>query len=471
MTRDAAIAAATSLMDDGRFRTLMERRIAFRTESQVPESMPLLHAYLTDEIIPCVAAMGFSSQILDNPVDGKGPFLIARRIEDASRPTILIYGHGDVTRGQDAEWAPGLTPWRITERGDRWYGRGTADNKGQHSINLAALEQVLATRDGRLGFNVTLLLEMGEEVGSPGLSDICTAYKELLAADVLIASDGPRLAADRPTMFLGSRGAFNIELKVDARERGYHSGNWGGVILNPATLLSHAIASMVDARGQLLVDGLRPPPIPSSVREALAGVEVGGGPSDPDIDPEWGEPGLSPAERLFAWNTLEVLACQSGDANAPVNAVPAFAKAVIQLRFVVGTDPTQILGHLRAHLDRCGFGQVQASATRHEASPATRLDPDSDWVRWATASLRRSTDQVPAILPNIGGTLPNHVFADILGLATLWVPHSYAACAQHAPDEHMLVPLTRQALAMMAGLFWDLGEPDLPTGSGSSPAL
>jgi hypothetical protein len=50
------------------------------------------------------------------------------------------------------------------------------------------------------------------------------------------------------------------------------------------------------------------------------------------------------------------------------------------------------------------------------------------------------------------------VFADILGLPTVWVPHSYPACSQHAPDEHLLVPVVREALQLMAGLFWDLGE-------------
>ena len=66
--------------------------------------------------------------------------------------------------------------------------------------------------------------------------------------------------------------------------------------------------------------------------------------------------------------------------------------------------------------------------------------------------------KVPAILPNLGGSLPNEVFADILGLPTVWIPHSYAACSQHAPNEHLLAPVAREALAIMAGVYWDLGE-------------
>ena len=80
-----------------------------------------------------------------------------------------------------------MSPWELTRRGDRLYGRGTADNKGQHSINLAALECVLRTR-GKLGFNAIMLLETGEEIGSPGLREICRNEKSRLAADVLIVS-------------------------------------------------------------------------------------------------------------------------------------------------------------------------------------------------------------------------------------------------------------------------------------------
>jgi hypothetical protein len=60
-------------------------------------------------------------------------------------------------------------------------------------------------------------------------------------------------------------------------------------------------------------------------------------------------------------------------------------------------------------------------------------------------------------LPNLAGSLPNDAFAEILGLPTVWVPHSYRGCSQHAPDEHVLKPVCRDALRLMVGLFWDIG--------------
>src|SRR6185437_1147549 len=163
--------------------------------------------------------------------------------------------------------------WQLTRRGDRLYGRGTADNKGQHSINIAALAAVLETR-GRLGFNAKLLIETGEEVGSPGLREICRDHKDRLAADVLIASDGPRLSPDRPTIFLGARGAMSFDLTVDLLEGGHHSGTWGGLLAPPGVILAHALATITSPTGTIKVREWVTTHLPNSVRVALADCPV-----------------------------------------------------------------------------------------------------------------------------------------------------------------------------------------------------
>jgi acetylornithine deacetylase/succinyl-diaminopimelate desuccinylase-like protein len=458
MTRENAIARAAEYHASGAFLADLKRRVAFHTESQVPERAADLNAYLTDELIPSLATLGFVSTIKANPMPDYGPFLIAERHEDASLPTVLIYGHGDVVRGCEAEWRAGLSPWSITIEGDRWYGRGTADNKGQHTINVGALAQVIATRGGKLGYNTKLLIEMGEETGSPGLRMLAEAEKSLLAADLLIASDGTRLAAERPTVFLGSRGSINFELSVNLRESGHHSGNWGGLLANPGTILANAIASLVDARGRILVDRLRPRSIPDSVRRVLGEIEVGGETGGPAIDTDWGEPGLTPTERVFGWNTLEVLAFETGNPRAPTNAIPPTAKATLQVRFVVDTEGANTVEIVREHLAARGFSAVSVAPARMTILGATRLDPEDPWVGWALASIEATTGKKTALLPNLGGSVPNDVFAEVLGMPTIWVPHSYPACSQHAPNEHLLSSVAREGLCLMAGLFWDLGE-------------
>lgn len=287
MTRSQAIAQAQQQFDSGAFRQTLARRIAIPTESQHPARGAVLADYLELELRPAFEAMGFACQTLTHP-KAHAPFLFAQRLEDPALPTVFGYGHGDVIRGLEAEWAPGLSPWTLTEADGRWYGRGIADNKGQHSVNLQALANVLHAR-GRLGFNAKYLIEMGEETGSPGLRELCEAHKALFDADLFVASDGPRLRAERPTVFLGSRGGMNFDLSINARESGHHSGNWGGLISNPGIQLAHAIASIVSATGQIRIPEWVPTQVPESVRRALADCEVDGGADGPAIEPGWGE--------------------------------------------------------------------------------------------------------------------------------------------------------------------------------------
>ncbi len=460
MSRELAVEQAGSFFDSGAFRQLLARRVAIPTESQNPARAPILASYLEDEMRPAFEAMGFECRVFTHP-KARAPFLFAQRIEDPALPTVFGYGHGDVIRGLEAEWKPGLAPWALTESQGRWYGRGIADNKGQNAVNIEALRIVIATR-GKLGFNAKYLIEMGEETGSPGLRELCVEHKDLFAADLLIASDGPRLRAERPTVFLGARGSLNVDLSIEAREGGHHSGNWGGLISNPGIQLAHAIATLVSPTGQVLVPEWRPKELPASVRRVLADCEVDGGADGPVIEPGWGEPGLTPAEKVYGWNSFEVLAYKTGNPDTPVNAIPPRAWARCQLRFVVGLDTEDLLPALRRHLDCHCFPMVKIATTRETLFKATRIDPDNPWVQWAVQSLEQTTGKKPAILPNLGGSLPNDIFTDVLGLCTVWIPHSYPGCSQHAPNEHLPPELLREALCLMAGVYWDMGSGNTP---------
>jgi len=456
MNRENAIARAEAIFDDGTFFNLLSSWISHPTESQNEACHDALRTYLTEAITPYLENMGFNCRLVNNLVNPRLPFLIGRRMEGEDLPTVLTYGHGDTVLAMDDRWREGLQPWKLIKEGEHWYGRGAADNKGQIAINLTALTGVLAERR-QLGFNVIMLIEMGEEMGSPGLHQICAAEKEALMADVLIASDGPRIDPQKPTLFGGSRGVLNFDLRLDLRDGGHHSGNWGGLLSNPGIILANAIASMVDARGRILVEGLKPGGIPDSVKRALAAVEVTGR-EGPEIDPDWGEPGLSLAEKVYGWNSLEVLAFECGNPEAPAHAIPPSAWARMHVRFVAGCNPDEFIPAVRNHLDQHGFTMIEIIPSRDTWYQATRMDPDNPWTQWAVSSVEKSCGQKPAFLPNLGGTLPNDAFSHILGMPTIWIPHSYGGCSQHAPDEHLLAPIVKDGLRIMAGLFWDLGE-------------
>lgn len=463
--RQSVIKRVLDYIDQGDFEVELGRRVAHRTESQKPDNVAALSAYLDEEMIPAFEAMGFSCRVFDNPVANCGPVLLAERIEDDSLPTVLGYGHGDVILGQDEQWTRGKGPWEIARDGDVLYGRGTADNKAQHTINMAALRCVIEER-GKLNFNARFMIETGEENGSPGLAEIISANPEAFKSDVFIASDGPRADPEKCTLTLGARGGENFDLVVELREGGHHSGNWGGLIADPAIILANALASIVSASGKINIPQWLPPKTSPAVTEALLGVEISAGANAPAIDPDWGEPGLTPAEKVYSWNSFAVLAMKSGNPEHPVNAISPWARAHCQLRYFAGTDASQIIPALRAHLDANGFDMVRIkTAPEGNAAgfAASRTEPDHPWVDFVKASMQKTEGTPPVILPSMGGSICNDLFTDLLGLPAIWIPHSYAGCSQHAPDEHILMPLARSALPVMAGLYWDLGEPGTPT--------
>ena len=126
--------------------------------------------------------------------------------------------------------------------------------------------------------------------------------------------------------------------------------------------------------------------------------------------------GIWPAERVFAWNTLEVLGIECGSATRAIGAIPPSAKAVLQMRYVVGTDLNDIEARLQPYLVEQGFASVQIKATVH--LEATRHDPDHPAVALAVQSILHTTGMTPTIQPNLGNTISNDAFAHVLGLPT-----------------------------------------------------
>ncbi|MBY0339318.1 MAG: M20/M25/M40 family metallo-hydrolase [Acetobacteraceae bacterium] len=457
-SRTGALARAAAMFDEGRLKDRLAELVAIPSTAQDPAFDAALGQYLDTGIRPWAERLGFGVRIHDNPVPGFGPILTAERIEDPARPTILLYGHGDTVRGLDDQWSAGLEPWRLVERDGRWYGRGTADNKGQHAINLMALEAVLEERGGKLGCNVKLVIEMAEERGSRGLREFVAAHARMLAADALIASDGPRVMPEVPTIATGTRGTFHFDLVVKLRDGGVHSGHWGGLTTDPAVILAHAIGTMMDRDGKILVrDWLPRNGVPAAVRGVLDGCPVGGGGEAATIDEGWGEPGLTSAEKIYGWNSLIILAMTSGRPENPVNAVAPDARAHCQIRYTVDSDPAGFEAALRAHLDAHGLQavRIENAAIR---MPASRTAPDHPWVVWARDSMETSLGKRVQVIPNSSGGLPGDVFVDHLGVPLVWVPHSYNGCKQHGPDEHLLPGPAREGLLAFAGMWWDLGE-------------
>ncbi|MEX2642374.1 MAG: M20/M25/M40 family metallo-hydrolase [Acetobacterales bacterium] len=463
-TRDGALERAREHFDSGAFLEALARRIAIPTESQIPERQPELYRYLEEEMKPEFEAMDHEVRIFDNPVEGRGPVLIASRIEDSSLPTMLSYGHGDVVTSFPEEWDEGLKPYEMKIDGERVYGRGVVDNKGQHCLGMAATKAVLDERGGRLGYNSKFIIETGEEQGSHGLEPFIQSHTDLLATDIFLGIDGPRHSLKMPEVVLGSRGAAYFDLIVDLkREGGLHSGHWGGVMPDAGIILAQAISSITTPKGVILIDDWLPKSVPNSVRAAARDLVVDKMDNIPEPeDPEWGDMSLTKEEKVMTNTSVIVLAYRCGNPDNPVNSVPSYARARLQVRHVADVKREALGPALEKHFAAQGFGGIEVVETGRELFPAHREDPDNPWVRHIVKSLERTHGGRINICPGAGGSGPRGFFANHLDCVAMIIPNSYAGCGQHGPNEHGLKPLFREGIANLAGIYWDAGEPDAP---------
>ena len=453
---DQAIENSKNLFSTGEFISKLSSLVNIVTDSKNALSADDLASYYTDGILDILTELGLQTEIVDNPVKTGPPFLIGTRLESSELKTILLYGHGDTVPLQEGQWNVGMSPNELKIIDEKIYGRGVADNKGQHLINLLALLSVLKTRK-KLGFNLKIIFEMGEEIGSPGLFELCEQYKDYFASDVLIASDGPRVAVNVPTVFLGSRGAINFELEAKYREGAHHSGNWGGVLRDPGLRLSHALGAIADKYGKILIENWKPNSLSEEVRRRLKSLPTTIS-ETLEIDENWGEPGLSSNEKLFGWNSFSILALKSGNIDVPVNAIQPSAKALCQLRFVVGTDANEVISYLRGHLDHHGFQDIEIIAENAINFEASRTNLNNIWLEKVEHILEKFHGDKIHVIPNLAGSLPNNCFTDILDIPTIWIPHSYKECSQHAPNEHVPIKLLKNSLLLMTDLYWHLGK-------------
>ena len=265
-----------------------------------------------------------------------------------------------------------------------------------------------------------------------------------------------------PTIATGTRGTFLFDLVVDLRPGGVHSGHWGGLTTDPAVVLAHALGTIIDRRGKILVrDWLPRNGVPAGVRAVLAGCPVGGGGEAATIDPGWGEPGLTPAEKIYGWNSFIVLSMLPAGRRTrstrwrrtPARIARSATRSTPIPPASAGAAPASGRGGLHRCADREPRRPHAGEPHRSRRIPGC-AGPSPAW----SSTLGKRVQ----VIPNSSGGLPGDVFVDHLGMPLIWVPHSYNGCKQHGPDEHFLLAPAREGIAAFAGIWWDLGEQAAP---------
>lgn len=379
----------------------------------------------------------------------------------AHKPTVLVYGHYDVQPADPLElWETG--PFDPTVRGDRLYGRGASDMKGQVIAVLAALQSI-KNSGGEFPLNVKFIVEGEEEIGSPHLKACIEEHKDLFACDVSLNPDAGMIAENLPTIVYALRGLVFFELRIYGPEHDLHSGVFGGVVHNPAVALSEIIAGLHDANGTVTIPGFydRVRHLGEQERAELARL-----PMDEKFYLEqtgvpqlWGEKEFTPSERVGARPTLEVNGLYSGFIGAGTKTVlPSYAMAKISSRIVADQQPEEIHQLFRKHLGDIIPPTVRWELIYFGGGPACATDPNHPAAR----AMRDAMELVWAVQPVFkreGGSVP--VVTDIqniLGADSVLTGFGLPGDRIHSPNEHLHLPTWYKGIESLVHFFYNYGQ-------------
>ena len=324
------------------------------------------------------------------------PAVVARRPAPDGAPTVLLYAHHDVQPvGDLAHWDS--DPFEPTERGDRLYGRGAADDKAGIAAHLAAVR----AHGDDLPVGVTVLVEGEEEIGSPTLGAFLEEHRDLLAADVIVIADSGNWDIGEPALTTSLRGLVECYVEVRTLDHAVHSGMWGGVVPDALMVMVRLLASLHDDRGDVAVEGLHAGPA-AAVDYPLDRLRAESGLTD---GVELIGSG-SVVERLWTRPALTVVGLDVTSTADASNTLAPAVRAKISMRLAPGDSSAAAMRCLEEHLRGHVPWGAELSVTAGEHGEPTRIDATGPAYDAARAAFREAWDGVEPVDMGVGGSIP-----------------------------------------------------------------
>ncbi|HYO88568.1 MAG TPA: dipeptidase [Candidatus Limnocylindrales bacterium] len=367
----------------------------------------------------------------------------------ADAKTLLIYGHYDV---QPAEMSDGWTsePFEPVIRNGVIYARGSSDDKGQAFIHAKVFESMLLGGGGA-PVNLKMLLEGEEEIGSKHLTTFIQANRELLKADAVLISDTGMIDIDQPAVTYGLRGLTYMQIDVQASAIDLHSGQFGGIVHNPALALAQIIAHLHNPDNSIAVPGFYDDiqTLSPAESEALKATDIPAERlmAETGIPAPWGEEGYTLRERVSTRPTLEINGLLSGfTGEGSKTVLPAKAMAKVSCRLVPDQNPTRIYELVRDYVASITPPGVKATVTLLNLGDAAVVDIESPAMKAVARAYERGWGKAPIYLRE-GGSIP--VVADFrreLNAPVLLMGYGLNTDGAHGPDEHYSLAMFHQGI-------------------------
>ena len=428
---------------------------------------------------------GFETQVLGTT---SNPLFFAELKTNPAAPTILFYMHLDgqavaptkwdqpdpyqaviKKMGDDGEWVA-VPENELDELDAEWriFGRSASDDKGPIVAFLHSMDHLKA-KEATPKFNVKVILNAEEELGSKPLAAAVKEHKETLAADALIINDGPVHLSGKPTLVFGCRGIMTVNFTVYGPVKPQHSGHYGNYAPNPIFRMAKLLSSMKDDEGRVLIDGFYDGiDLDEDTKSLLSKV-----PDDPaaihDLlqinKPE--QVGSNYQESL-QYPSFNARGIQSGWVGAKARTiVPDIATVAIDIRLVPESDPQKLVAAIKAHITKQGYHIVDHEPTKEErmthpkilffhnarATMPFRTDVKSTTGIWLENIVKKEFKEDPVKVRIMGGTVPIAAFINELGIPAVIVPMVNPDNNQHSPNENLRIGHLQYAMRMFGAIL------------------
>jgi acetylornithine deacetylase/succinyl-diaminopimelate desuccinylase-like protein len=365
------------------------------------------------------------------------PVVYAEKTIDASKPTVLVYGHYDVQPPDPLDlWNSG--PFDPVIKDGKIFARGSCDDKGQFYMHVKALETLVKTNT--LSTNIKFIIEGEEEIGSPNLAKFVASHKALLSADVILISDTAMISMDTPSIDIGVRGLSYIEVEVTGPNRDLHSGVYGGAVANPITILAKMIASCHDENNHITIPGFYDNVVNATEEErklmAEAPFDEAAYKKDLGVEALWGEKGYTTNERTGIRPTLELNGIWGGYTGEGAKTVlPARAHAKISARLVPDQSSADITDRLLQYFKSIAPAGVTVKAEEHHGGEPYMTPIDSPAYRAAAKAIETTFGKTPIPVRG-GGSIPIcSLFEKELGIKIVFMGFGLDSDNLHSPNE------------------------------------
>jgi acetylornithine deacetylase/succinyl-diaminopimelate desuccinylase-like protein len=469
-----------------RHRPIMEGLAEFLrldTVSQKPDRVRAGAEWLSR----AMRARGLEARVLET---GGNPAVFGALPAPGAERTLLIYCHYDVKPAPPAGWlqpspfepvlragpaeegAPALELGGVADEAlprHQLYGRGASDDKGPIWAHLTAVE-LMRARGISPRVAVKFIFDGEEEMGSQHFGPFTERHRDLLAADLVLVTDGPKDASGRPTVAFGARGILSLELTLESARRDVHSGNFS--VPNPAWRLVGLLASMAAPDGTPLVEGLEDGVVPptGAERDLMGRIPL----DRAAIERELGV-ALPPEylERLMFRSTLSIRGLKSGFTGQEAQTIiPHQATVAFDARLVKNQRVEPVYRRILEHIRGQGFTVIESPdapipddlrgrairVVEQRGYDPAKTAADLPVSRRVIEVVEQAHGGEPAVvLPTMGGSVPLWAFTDILKLPTIVVPYANANNRQHSPNEHLRLDHLYQGVLTTAHLLHGLG--------------